>query len=157
MTTPSGGSTTEAITPNPNEVHDLIAARPSFTSDSRPSTGAVERLINLSVRSLVAEFGEHLGEKYFGKARFIVSLHAASIVEQTYFPEQQSGSGQGATLYQWYKDELMGLRALLGSEGGSGPGPKIRSLSLGAGLAEPLGRRFPRGADTLAPRRGPTY
>jgi hypothetical protein len=110
-------------TPRPDEVHALLASRPAFTDDSRPSVAQVADLVKLADDSLSAETADTLPARLIGKAKLVVALHAAALVESTFFPEQQYGDRSPAdVLYSRYQSELLGLRALQGTSINDGTG-----------------------------------
>lgn len=106
------------ITPTTDDVHALLARRPAFTDTSKPSKDDVQALIGQMAAAVWSELDEDLPPRLYGKARHAVTLGVASLVEDTYFPEQQLGDSVGAVLYQRYKDEIVGLRKTAGASKG---------------------------------------
>lgn len=123
--TSSGGSfkagTRPIWRPSPAQVHALIPVRPAFTATSKPSIDEVEDLIDLALDAVTDETSVGtFPEIRAGKARFVIALSAASMVEQGYFPEQQIGPDSPAQLlYTRYQAELLGLRTILGTASGT--------------------------------------
>lgn len=134
------GQPSDAWTPRADEVHDLyMAARPPFTTSGKPvNLSAAESTIAHAVGSLLAEIGDdvELAARYHLKAKLVVGLHAASLLESNYFPEQQ-GDGQAERLYTWYQAELLGLRQLLGNADGGRVGARVGTIRVKPGLAPP--------------------
>lgn len=130
-----------AWTPTVEQVHALIASRPAFTLTSRPTAADVADLVQLADDSLSAETAATMPAQLVGKARLVVALHAAALVESTFFPEQQYGDRSPAdVLFGRYQAELLGLRALLGvaiNDGTGGTGASddrtfvARSMTVG--------------------------
>lgn len=140
MPVPAGSTD---INPSPAQVHALVPQRPAFTTTSKPSTEEVQGLINLAVDAIQAESVEDFPDELTGKVRYVVALNVASMIETTYFPEQQIGPDAPAELlYRRYIDELGGLRGLLKGLIVAGPESRAYSVPL---ASSPVVRDIPRG------------
>jgi hypothetical protein len=110
--------TTVPWRPTPDDVHALIARRPAFTETSRPSLAEVELLISGVVGEIEAELTGPLPITLHGLARQCVAYGAASLVEQSFTPEQALGDeAPAAALYARYLALLARLRTLAAAVG----------------------------------------
>ncbi len=117
--------------PTPKQVHALIPMRPEFTTTSNPSIDQVEDLIDLAADAVGSESTADFSTVQAGKVRYIVALHAASLVEAAFFPEQQLGPDDPARLLnERYVSELVGLRTILEGAGTDPDGSGSRAYSL---------------------------
>lgn len=117
------------------------AGRP-FDETSTPTRAQVESTIDDLSEQLALEFGDRLSDEQRSRARFALSLGAASFVELGLFPEQNTGeNGPGGILWRRYVDELDRLRREVFGDGGSGGGGTGGSGEAFTGTVSLRGRR----------------
>lgn len=86
------------ITPRLDEVAALLRARTSafggevgtFTSDTRPTATQVAQIIETAAADIVARADAPIPDRLVGQARWLSTIHAARLIELSYFPEQTS-------------------------------------------------------------------
>lgn len=123
-------------TPSVAEVAALIRARTkvaggkelgTFTEDTRPTAADVERLIQQAVRRVATNTGaDPCTANLQLDATAAAALYTAMLIEQSYFPEQTTGtSGNSFTsLEKLWKDQISMLTTAVGEQcGGSGEAP----------------------------------
>lgn len=99
--------------PTPVQIHALIPVRPEFSGTSKPTVVEVQAIIDMQRDVIDAESLAVFPDEYAGKVRYIIALGAASQIEESYFPEQNTGpDSPGQLLYARYLQELAGLRSL---------------------------------------------
>lgn len=104
--------------PTLEDVHALLARREAFTETSRPSRLEVESLVSRIVSEVAVEVEGDLPPRLHELARTAVAYGAASLVEQSFTPEQSLGDdAPAAALYARYVALLGRLRAHLGELG----------------------------------------
>jgi hypothetical protein len=109
---------TQAYEPTTDQVHALIAQRPVFTSTSKPSVTDVQALIDMRTADVLGELdGATIPTNLFGLAQRAIALGAAADVESGYFPEQQLGDSQHASLTARYLQALTRFQQLLAAQG----------------------------------------
>jgi hypothetical protein len=112
-------SLTAAFEPSPGQVHALIAQRPAFSSTSKPSLTEVQYLIDQRTADVLGEIdGSNVPPRLFGLAQRTIALGVAADIESGYFPEQQLGDSQHASLTARYLQALTRFQQLLAAEGG---------------------------------------
>lgn len=123
--------------PNPAQVHALIPVRPLFTDTSRPTWDEVGAIIDMAAFSVAAESSSgDFPTSLAGKVQYVIALNAASQIEESFFPEQATGpDAPGQALYTRYQAELIGLRGLLKTIGGTAS--RVKSSRMGAGPSIP--------------------
>jgi hypothetical protein len=120
-----------AFQPSPDQVHALIAQRPAFTTTSKPSLAEVQSLIDMRTADLLGELaGADVPLNLFGLAQRTIALGVAADIESGYFPEQQLGDSQHASLTARYLQALTRFQQLLAEQGG---GPLRIGTSRSAG------------------------
>jgi hypothetical protein len=72
-----------------------------FTDATTPTAEQVEDIINDAVEDVTARVGANLPANRLGKARWLVKLYAAVVIEATFFSEQISSD---KSPYQQFKD-----------------------------------------------------
>lgn len=115
MTTPDAA----AWRPTPLDVHAVLARREAFTETSRPSLVEVDTLVSRIVSEVAVEAsGGVMPAALHELARTAVVYGAASLVEQSFTPEQSLGDdAPAAALYARYTALLTRLRTLLSALG----------------------------------------
>lgn len=79
----------------------------TFTDDTRPTASEVDALIDQALPALLSQLHEGFAEAYYARARHLVALYTAILIEGSYFRE----SGQG-TVALWQDLLSSGLTAL---------------------------------------------
>lgn len=82
----------------PEAVHAHVPQRGVFTESSRPSISEVAGLAMSTARAVIGAVGGALPDSLQPFAVVVVEAGTAAKVEQSYFPEQQSGATAPATL-----------------------------------------------------------
>jgi hypothetical protein len=116
--------------PTPDDVAAILRARTKdstgaelgrWTADTRPTDTEVSVLIAQSAEFIIGQVGE-LGDRCAGAAHGATQLHAACLVELSYFPEQvRSDRSPYEQLRELADSALEGLRSCAGvgtAEGG---------------------------------------
>lgn len=149
-------ATLDDLVPSPDQVHSLIPTRPTFDDASTPTGDEVVGLARLAATDVAVDLPTGTDEgPLLALARWAVTLETASLVEASYYPEQNGGEGSTAdTLHARYLAILAKLRATVGavdpgSGGGSGSGGGTRGAT--ARVTHPLLDALPVRADLLLP------
>lgn len=105
--------------PTPEQVHALIAQRPTFTPTSKPTREDVLGLIDSRCDDVFAELhGVTVPDSLIGLARRAVALGTAADIESGYYPEQQLADSQHANLTARFLQAFHRFQELLAAEGG---------------------------------------
>lgn len=120
-----------------------------FNDETEPTGDAVERLINLAVRTVASSIGiEPCNANLRADARAAVTYLAAALVEQSYWPEQSiSAQSTFAGLMKVGEGSLATLTTRVEANCGGGEGGEIEGGAVAAGHfddgVEVLGRIEP--------------
>lgn len=146
-------------TPSVAEVAALLRARTkvaggkeagTFTEETRPTGAEVERLIQQAVRRVATNTGaEPCTANLQLDATAAAALYTAMLIEQSYYPEQTTGTGNSfSSLEKLWKDQITMLTTAVGEQCGSsdgeapGPGDQMPSAFMDDGFYL-IGRTFP--------------
>jgi hypothetical protein len=135
--------------PDASDVAALVWARTvdasgqmgEFTEDTRPTAGQVDALIGFVAGEVSGAVGPDLPAVLHDQARRCVTLGTAAMVERSFFPEQQSQTGEDRTaavsyaaMYETALQRLMDAQrsyaASASAGGGRGLGTmRVRTLA----------------------------
>lgn len=81
----------------------------TFTESTRPSASEVSGLIDQALPAILAQLPEGFGEAYYDRARHLVALYTALLIEGSYFREQLD-NGSAALWRELLNTGLASLR-----------------------------------------------
>ena len=114
---------------------DTVGAEGTFTAATRPTATQVQELIDFVVGEVHGHVALELPEILHGQARRCIVLGVASLIELSYFPEQQNQAGADRTsavayreMYEKALERLAAARRSYSATASSGGGIGIGSM-----------------------------